>query len=205
MDAILERQQDIAAAGRQFEANRLFNTAEIHGHKLDLGSGADNVGKGDWTSFDISSAFGPNVLGMAQHLPFQDESFIAVLCHHVLEHIPRHYFVFHDKFTRTRDGAVTPAYVEQRYGLVDVMNEAWRVLKPKGQIWIEVPLFPTDDAMADPTHVSFFVPRTFDYFVKDADHDDHRRIYGFKPWGLVTRQRLHNGRAFSCVLEKIDE
>ncbi len=180
MDAILERAREMDIVRRQREPGKLFNTELIRGHKLDLGSGADAPGNGDWTTFDISTAFRPHVKGTAIALPFADDTFIAILCHHVLEHLSR----------------------EQ---LIPAMNEAWRVMAPGGKIWIEVPLFPTEDAVADPAHVSFFVAKTFDYFTKRDGHDEHRLLYGIKPWDMVTRQRINNGRAFSCVLEKVAE
>lgn len=47
---------------------------------------------------------------------------------------------------------------------IDVMNEAWRVLVPGGRFEIRVPRFPTWESVADPTHVSYWVPESFGYF-----------------------------------------
>jgi len=202
--------------------------------KLDIGAGAQKPANREWMTLDIVGTFRPDVLGSAYHLPFKDGSLEGIKCHHVLEHIPRDYFVFHwapkaDEFATDASGHVhldgddfaviragSRSYIEARKGLVDVMNECWRVLEPDGQIWIEVPLFPTEEAIADPTHGSFLVSATFDYFLKCQAHsdddghlvlcrEDHRRMYGIKPWKHVDKQRLNHARILGVVLEKIDE
>ena len=78
----------------------------------------------------------------AQELPWPavDDSITRVRASHVLEHIP----------------AGEPR--------INVFNEAHRVLIPGGIFAIDVPRFPHDAAVSDPTHVSFFVPDSFIYF-----------------------------------------
>jgi hypothetical protein len=60
-----------------------------------------------------------------------------------------------------------------------VMNEAHRVLAPGGTFEIILPLFPSWQAIADPTHVSLWVEESFAYFdgriVAQAD-------YGIRYW-----------------------
>jgi len=92
--------------------------------------------------------------------PTSDESAELVYASHVLEHIP----------------AGKPR--------IDVFNEAHRVLTAGGVFHIIVPRFPHWTAVADPTHVSFFVRESFDYFTGDygADAD-----YGMKRWQRVYR------------------
>lgn len=176
--------------------------------KLDLGAGNQPRENDDWTTLDIVATFRPDVLGSAYHLPYRDGALVGIKAHHVLEHIPRDYFIFHWR----REAS----YIEARKGLVDVMNECWRVLQPAGQLWIEVPLFPTEEAIADPTHGSFLVSSTFDYFVvcprhsDDLGHlytcrEDHRRMYGIKPWALRQRERMNHGRILGVILEKVGE
>lgn len=65
---------------------------------------------------------------------------------------------------------------------IAVMNEAWRVLRPGGRFRIIVPLFPTWAAIADPTHVSYWVKQSFDYFDGSwgADAD-----YGIELWETI--------------------
>jgi ubiquinone/menaquinone biosynthesis C-methylase UbiE len=74
-------------------------------------------------------------------IPAKDDSVDAVRASHVMEHIPA--------------GQVR----------IDVMNEVWRVLKPNGTFEIIVPFFTGSwHAIADPTHVSFWVTESFHYF-----------------------------------------
>lgn len=87
--------------------------------------------------------------------PADDDSFKVITASHVMEHIP----AGSDR--------------------IAVMNEAWRVLRPGGRFHIKVPLFPHWSAIADPTHVSFWVPESFSYFDGSwkANAD-----YGMKLW-----------------------
>jgi len=184
--------------------------------KLDLGAGSQVPISDEWVTLDIVKTFRPDVLGSAYHLPFADGALKAVKCHHVLEHIPRDYFVFHKEWTRANDAQHFPAYIEARRGLVDVMNEMWRVLEVGGQAWIEVPLFPTEEAIADPTHGSFLVSATFDYFnrcdnhIADEGHqytcrEDHRQMYGIKPWKITQREKVNHQRILVLFMTKVAE
>ncbi len=193
--------------------------------KLDIGAGNQQKIAEEWVTLDVVSTFRPDVLGDAHRLPFADESLKAIKCHHVLEHIPRDYFVFHwrpkeDVYPRIDRNGEEPAiragsrsYIEARKGLVDVMNEMWRVLQVGGQVWLEFPLFPTEEAIADPTHGSFLTSNTLDYFTLCETHTDdvahlftcreeHRRMYGCKPWRLLRRERVNHGRILVAFMEK---
>jgi len=64
-------------------------------------------------------------------LPFDDNEFDFIRAHDALEHI--------------------------RDGLFDVMDECWRVLKPKGVFDITVPRFPMPSAILHPEHFQFFL------------------------------------------------
>lgn len=177
--------------------------------KLDLGAGNFQAEGKEWVTLDIVSTFRPNVLGSAYALPFADDSLSAVKCHHVLEHIPRDYFVFHWRGEES--------YIEARHGLIDVMNEIWRVVKPGGEVWIEVPRFPSEEAIADPTHGSFLVMDTFNYFFRCDAHDptdevhqytcreDHRQMYGIKPWKKKQAEHMNHARIIGVIAEKVTE
>jgi hypothetical protein len=60
-----------------------------------------------------------------------------------------------------------------------MLNECWRILKPKGDMFIETPYAGTDDYFKDPTHVRPYVPNTFKYFA-----EWNYLPYGFRPWIL---------------------
>ena len=82
---------------------------------LNVGSGQRRFGSG-WVNLDCISREGqvPDVLGVGEHLPFQNGSFSHVCLHHVLEH----------------------------YGCgegKELLKECWRVLKVGGGLTICVP------------------------------------------------------------------
>ncbi len=57
--------------------------------------------------------------------------------------------------------------------IVPVMNEVWRLLKPKGRIIISVPYFRCVDAFADPTHKHFFTSRTMNFCIDKGNGVAH--------------------------------
>lgn len=66
------------------------------------------------------------------------------------------------------------------------MNEAWRVLKPKGRFDIEVPTTDGRGAFQDPTHVSFWSANDMRYYVAGAAE---RERFG-KSYGVKARFRV---------------
>lgn len=82
--------------------------------------------------------------------------------------------------------------LEHIHNLIPLMNECHRVLiKPTaedantGEMYIEVPCFPSDASIADPTHVRFFIPETFKYF---TDYTDATEMYGITQWKIADEQ-----------------
>lgn len=148
------------------------------GRRLDIGAGAKR--EDGWETMDISPVYAPDF----QHdltrfpWPFDDGTFEEVRCWHVLEHIDRQH-------------------------LIPVMNEMHRILVGWGEAEIEVPVFPHWKAIADPTHISFFVPQTFDYFCDERLFGDHMKLYGIKPWKHVQRFRLDEGQIVRVRLAKV--
>jgi hypothetical protein len=51
-----------------------------------------------------------------------------------------------------------------RKKLCALMDELWKLLKDDGELYVEVPRAGSYTSFVDPTHVSFFVEGTFDYF-----------------------------------------
>jgi len=87
--------------------------------------------------------------------PTGPNSVSEIYASHVMEHIP---------------------FGEPR---VVVMNEAWRVLRPGGKLTIVVPLFPSEEAIGDPYHVSYWVERSFKYFTHEIVPNAE---YNVKQW-----------------------
>jgi hypothetical protein len=92
--------------------------------------------------------------------PTPDQSVEAMRASHIMEHIPA------------------------GQNRIDVMNEAWRVLVPGGQFEIIVPLMTGSwHAIADPTHVSYWVEESFYYFCEGNFHPN--ADYGIKLWQTI--------------------
>ena len=70
--------------------------------------------------------------------PFEDSTFDGIIAEHVLEHLGP---------------------------LIPVVEEAHRILKPGGILYVEVPHFSSHITYTDPTHTHPFSTRSFDYFV----------------------------------------
>lgn len=88
---------------------------------LQVGSGDHKVGPSlykceDWVNVDIITVRGINVKATGTLLPFKNNSFEEVHCFHVLEHVTR------DKY-------------------VSMLSEMYRVLRPGGCLYVEVPDF----------------------------------------------------------------
>jgi SAM-dependent methyltransferase len=149
--------------------------------RLDVGAGAKS--EDGWETMDISPVFAPSFQHDIMQIPwpFEDGEFQELRCWHVLEHLERQH-------------------------LIPVMNEMHRILSPGGSLDIEVPVFPFWPAIADPTHVSFFVPQTFWYFTH-TEHDgisfaDHRALYGINTWDLKAARRNEMSSMFKILLVK---
>lgn len=155
--------------------------------KLDVGAGAKK--DEGYLALDVVGYFKPDILATICQLPFVDDHFDEVRCHHVLEHMER------------RD-------------LVPAMNEMWRVLRPGGQIDIEIPVYPHLESIADPTHLSFYHSATFEYFARcDRKHDhgsqqsgcyEHQRLlYGIQPWRIIKTTRIKYGALVKVAMAKL--
>jgi len=112
-----------------------------------------HIGAGRETSFgttlDISPDVGADLVAdLNEPLAIPDNSFDAVYAYNILEHLP---------------------------GLVPVMTELHRVVKPGGFISLLMPHFSAAATHIDPTHVRGASVETFDYFIEGtslfADYD----------------------------------
>lgn len=112
-----------------------------------------------WLHLDRAHGRGEWKRNVEDGIPLPDESVGQARCSHLLEH------------------------VQSGRDRIFVFNEVWRVLVPGGTFEIVVPLFGGWGAIADPTHVSFWVKESFDYFTGDiAAAAD----YGIKRWDWVS-------------------
>lgn len=88
---------------------------------------------------------------------------------------------------------------------ITVMNRAWNVLIPGKEFYIEVPVLRTQggfvswEAIADPTHVSYWCHESFLYFVRNTAYTAHAN-YGIKYWDMVSYEEI--GSIARCSLAK---
>jgi SAM-dependent methyltransferase len=124
--------------------------------RLEIGGG-----KAPWpgyTNLDPIHGEGHFCRRIQDHIPLADATVEMARCSHLMEHIPA---------GRER---------------VEAFNEVWRVLVPGGTFEVVVPLFGGWGAIADPTHVSFWVRESFDYFTGKVTPAAE---YGIRFWELV--------------------
>lgn len=124
--------------------------------KVDLGGGT--IPAQGYVNLDNRHGEGDWKRSIQDGIPIPDNSVEAVRASHLLEHIPAG---------------------QER---IDVFNEVHRVLMPGGTFEVILPLFTGGwQAIADPTHVSFWCRESFLYFVRgnifNANAD-----YGIREW-----------------------
>lgn len=140
--------------------------------KLDIGGGTSP--RDGWVNLDPEHGEGEWKRRLQDGIPCEDNTVDEAYASHVMEHIP--------------------AGAERIF----CMNEVNRVLKPGGKFTVRVPLFPTWQAIADPTHVSFWVRESFLYFTEDAPQNAD---YGIVPWDVM-QFGVASGWEGVCILRK---
>jgi predicted SAM-dependent methyltransferase len=91
------------------------------------------------------------VADISKGIPLPDNSVIEVRANYVLEHLAN---------------------------TVALMEELYRVCTHGARVRIRVPYFKSTAAFKDPTHVSFFTERTFEYF--DRDYIENEKLPEYK-------------------------
>ena len=77
---------------------------------------------------------------------------------------------------------------------VAVINEIWRVCRASGKVEVTVPVFPSPDAVSDPTHARYFTENTFNYLDRNSDfYKEYGRSYGFRPFDIRHRRKHAGG------------
>lgn len=93
--------------------------------------------------------------------PLPDNSVDLLVASHLVEHINPH-----------------------KFGFVNFMNEAWRVLKTGGQFMISTPFAGSYGYFQDPTHVNPCNDATFWYFDPMKNNGSLYNVYKPKPWKI---------------------
>jgi predicted SAM-dependent methyltransferase len=94
---------------------------------------------------DKTMNYGADVVwDLEKPAPFPDESFKLVVASHVLEHV---------------------------FGIMPLMDEIYRILKPNGKMVIFVPYWTSVTAWANPEHCRCFNEQTFQYFNRELQEN----------------------------------
>jgi predicted SAM-dependent methyltransferase len=118
--------------------------------RIQLGGGDDR--KEGFVNIDILSLPSVDIVAdINKGIPLPDNSVVEVLANYILEHIE---------------------------DVPSLMEELYRVCKPNAKVVIKVPYFKSTAAFKDPTHVSFFTERTFEYF--DRDFIENKKLPEYK-------------------------
>lgn len=116
--------------------------------KLHLGCNTDI--RPGYINVDLKAGPGVDVVtDLNKPWPWEDESVDYIRAYHVFEHL---------------DG---PPDVKGQFWC---MNEVYRVLKPGGELQMEVPAMNSPGGVQDPTHVTFWVLNSFFYFQAGTNH-----------------------------------
>lgn len=68
---------------------------------------------------------------------------------------------------------------------VRALEECWLLLKPQGILRLRVPYGKSDNAMTDPTHIHFFMPKSLDYFVRGTEFEQKYGYYSKMRWKVL--------------------
>lgn len=144
--------------------------------------------------------------------PLPDESVNMILASHFLEHVPG--FGMDPHLSKLVDLLIEKKVLKKedifkvmgRHHVfsfwVELLNEAWRVLKPGGQMAIAVPYYSSRGFAQDPTHVKEISEANLLYF--DPEHPSGLwRFYRPKPWKIEMQTFDMNG-SLEAIISKRD-
>ena len=131
----------------------------IHKSSISLDLGCGESKRPNWIGLDKRALEGVDIVHDVQDLPWPipDSICMQVVMFHLFEHI------------------------EPKYR-IQVIDEIWRIMKPRGQLWLIAPYATSVGAFQDPTHYTCPNEVTFTYF--DPNHPMYQ-VYKPKPWELL--------------------
>lgn len=158
--------------------------------RLNLGCGTDI--RPGFVNVDSASLPGVDVVHDLNQLPlpFEDESFVEVVCQDVLEHLD----------------------------YAPLLGEIHRVLEPGGRVWIRSPHFTSRAFYVDPTHRTAFSIDTLRFFVRGDAFAERSYYFPFSfsaiesaritfhryramPWNYALEPLVNRSRAAQAYYE----
>ena len=134
------------------------------GIRLDLGGGA--VPQPDFINIDKRDLPQVHIVHDLEKFPWPlpNECCSVIMASHLVEHINPHGGIF-----------------------INFMNEAWRIMKPKGKFMISHPYGVSSLYVGDPTHCNPCNDRTWIYFDPLSSQDPNGQLFSIyepKPWKI---------------------
>ncbi len=129
----------------------------------------------NWINIDRNEKVKPDLVVDFEEakLPFESDTVDEIYCSHLLEHI---------------------------HNFIALMEEMYRVCKPGAKVEIRAPHGLSESGIADPTHVRFLCPRTFEYFDKSS-----QILYGVYRFNCNFKiiEALNDGEEIYLTLEAV--
>ena len=135
---------------------------------------------------DVREGLGPNIRAadlVIGPIPYEDEAFDYLTAFDFIEHVPRVVYA-----------------PQRRNAFVELMNEAYRILKPGGYFMSSTPAYPHAEAFWDPTHVNVITEQTIPLYFSDQNR--WAAIYGYTGAFRIVRHEWH-GPHIHAVLRKV--
>lgn len=101
--------------------------------------------------------------------PWEDEAFDLIVARAVFEHL--------------------------RHDLIVSMDEAWRLLRPTGRIYVKLPYWNSEISHLDPTHYWKYALRTMEWFDPRTEYGKAYGFYTARKWRIVKGPRLNRSRS----------
>lgn len=159
--------------------------------KLDIACGANK--KEGFTGIDIADVPSVDIVHDLNVYPWpiEDESVEEIWCSHYIEHIPHspHLEVIADTINKiSLDNPISERFKyavknclkDTRDGLIQFMDEIYRILKPGSKATLIAPYYASERSIGDPTHCRQIGDWTFYYYNEEWRKANKLEHYGIK-------------------------
>lgn len=148
--------------------------------KIHLGAGTEILG--GYINTDIVDLPGIDKVFNVMHFPwpFEDGCADEIKAKDLIEHLPTHTNEYENSLNK-------------------FIEEAHRILKPSGLLWIQTPSWDADFLWVDYTHVRGYDIRSMDFFDPDTDFGRATGFYGKAKFKVMASKSENNNLTFEMV------
>jgi SAM-dependent methyltransferase len=154
--------------------------------KLNFGAGEEPELEKGWLNVDMIDLPGIDIVHnlMDFPYPFENESAEYIKAKDIIEHL--------DHYTKDRKPTII-AFIE----------EVHRILKSKGQLFIQTPSWDAEFLWVDPSHTRGFDLRSFDFFDPSTDFGKSTGFYTKAKFKILEAKKLEN-KNLQFLMEKYE-